>query len=705
MLSPTLATLLDDARAEAKRNGHQAVTPLHLAAALSRRAPQEFENVFGAGSTAALRKRLLTAPPGGSDVETIALLEELRSDEPAEILAALKERLGSLTPGEDAPDASRTATDGRPSTPSAQASETLGASVGGERSDRLLEPVSPNPAIRGFDAFVDELIALLSMRVPATPLILGNGGGGKTSATVALANRLAADGYSGPLAGFRVVRVVSQMILSDNPIAALDRALDAQQPGEIVVVDDLESLLALGSPAAILPMIPRLRGAITDPALRLLLVLDLAYVSRLEALDQELMAAVSRVEIPALPVETLWEIARQQGAALAGHHAVTLPDSVVRLAANPPSSDQHLVHPGLLIDRLDHACARASMRPDHQTRETDLALAATPDVAPLDAEALVAALGRRIRGQDAALRPVAARLALTRAGLDLRPDRPDGVFLFVGPTGVGKTELARALCERLFGDEERMIRLDMSEYSEQWALSRLIGPQPGYVGFTEPESWLTTRIRRQPYTVLLLDEIEKADPAVWNAFLQVFDAGRLSDSRGAVADFDHVVIAMTSNLGGLSFGSVSVGFAAEQDDASSAKRDEQRVLEVVKDAMPPELINRLDELVVFQPLTREAITEIAEIELERVRQRLTERGYIVTIDAQVVHLIADTGYDPAYGARHLQRNVERLLLEPLASVAARELAAEVADGHVVWRAQRPAAQRGAEGKTESAVEE
>jgi ATP-dependent Clp protease ATP-binding subunit ClpA len=680
MLSSALSTLLDEARAEAKRYGHPGVTPLHLAATLARREPAAFEEAFGFGSAALLRERLLREIPSGDEQDTIAILEAAGSDDPVAVIVELKKSLGDL----------KLASGGLPHTgdgaplqaPSAPSNMPPRPLLGG-----LLQRVAPDRSIIGFEPLLNELVALLSMRTPAVPLVHGSNGAGKSSVPVALATHLANPGYTGPLADSRVTRVNTSAVLSEDPNAALDRALDSQEQDEIVAVDDIESLLSLGSAAIILPMLARLRGAASDPSRKVLLLVDEAYVSRLEAIDQELVGLTTPVEVPALGVEVLWDIARAKAAELAAHHGVELSDDVAREAASPPSTLDRRVHPGLLIGRLDRACARTAMRGEKQVREADLGLAATPEVAPLDAARLIEKLRARVRGQDEALAPVAARLSLTRAQLDLRPVRPDGVFLFVGPTGVGKTELARALCAELFGDDERLVRLDMSEYAEEWALSRLIGPQPGYVGFTEPEAWLTTRIRKQPETVLLLDEIEKAHPGVWNAFLQVFDAGRLTDARGNVAVFERTVIAMTSNLGSESFGSAPVGFSQPQDDQALARRDQQRVLEAVKRAMPPELINRLDELIVFQALSREAIAEIAALELERLRGRLAQRGYLITVGSGVAELVAETGYDPAFGARHLQRNIERLLLVPLASIPERDLSAEVVDGRIEWRAQ------------------
>jgi ATP-dependent Clp protease ATP-binding subunit ClpA len=679
-LSPALATLLDEARAEAKRTDHPTATPLHLAAALARRDPEAFEHVFGAGSAVAVRSQLQQAVPPGTETDTVAVLQAAGSGDPEVVLATLKQRLGAIA------RTTKTTTAVPIATPRQDPSSAPPNSP--SHDSRLLVPVEPGPDMLGLDVLLDELVSLLSMRSPATPLLHGLTGSGKSSVAALLAARLADPGYAGPFAGSHVMRVATRAVLSEDPVGALDQALDAQQARELVVVDDLESLLSLGSSATVLPMLARLRGAVSDPSRPLILIIDDAYLSRLEAVDEELWASVTPVAIPELSVEVLWKIAREQGAALAGHHAVALEDPLVRLAACPPGGLERRAHPGLLCDRLDRACARAALRPDKQVQERDLGLA-PPDSAPIGAEALASALRQRVRGQDGALTAVAARLALTRAQLDLRPVRPDGVFLFVGPTGVGKTELARALCQSLFGSDERLVRLDMSEYAEPWALARLIGPQPGYVGFTEPESWLTTKIRAQPESVLLLDEIEKAHPAVWNAFLQVFDAGRLSDSRGNVANFEHTVIAMTSNLGGTAFSSSPIGFSPVEDDREILARDQKRVLEAVQQTMPPELINRLDEIVVFAPLSLEAITEIARLEIERMRARLAQRGYVIKIGDDAVELIATTGYDPAYGARHLQRNIERLLLEPLTTETARELVTEVLKGRVVWRRQKP----------------
>ncbi|MDB4567881.1 AAA family ATPase, partial [Pseudomonadales bacterium] len=243
-----------------------------------------------------------------------------------------------------------------------------------------------------------------------------------------------------------------------------------------------------------------------------------------------------------------------------------------------------------------------------------------------------------------------------RAGLS-DPNRPNGSFLFLGPTGVGKTELSKALAENLFDSEQALIRLDMSEYMEKHAVSRLIGAPPGYVGY-ETGGYLTEQVRRKPYAVILLDEIEKAHPDVFNILLQVLDDGRLTDSHGRTVDFKNTVLIMTSNLAS----------DVIQSAAGTSRADEIKdaVMAVVKQHFRPEFLNRIDDSVVFQPLTEANIKAIARIQVDRLLARIAEQGIEMTLEDEVFNNLAEAGFDPAYGARPLKRLIQRMIENPLA---------------------------------------
>src|ERR1700691_1453875 len=261
----------------------------------------------------------------------------------------------------------------------------------------------------------------------------------------------------------------------------------------------------------------------------------------------------------------------------------------------------------------------------------------------------------RVVGQDAALASVANAIRRSRSGLS-DPNRPIGSFLFLGPTGVGKTELARALAEFLFDDEKAIIRLDMSEYMEKHSVARMIGAPPGYVGYEEGGQ-LTEQVRRRPYSVILLDEIEKAHPDVFNVLLQILDDGRLTDGKGRVVDFRNTVIIMTSNIGSSAIFELA---------AKDPKKAREQAMAALRELFRPEFLNRIDDIVMFKPLGKDQIERIIELQMRSLTKRLAERQLTIALTPAAKALLFREGYDPAYGARPMKRAIQRLIQDPLA---------------------------------------
>jgi ATP-dependent Clp protease ATP-binding subunit ClpB len=296
----------------------------------------------------------------------------------------------------------------------------------------------------------------------------------------------------------------------------------------------------------------------------------------------------------------------------------------------------------------------------------------------------------RVIGQDEALEKVANAIRRSRAGLS-DPRRPIGSFIFLGPTGVGKTELARALAEFLFDDEHAMVRIDMSEYGEKHSVSRLIGAPPGYVGYEEGGQ-LTEAVRRRPYSVLLFDEIEKANPDVFNVFLQIMDDGRLTDGKGRVVDFKNTILIMTSNIGSLS---LSGDLTAPERFA----RASEQVMTALRAHFKPEFLNRIDDIVVFRPLGIEQLTKIVDLRLEDLKALLTDRKVTLELSEAAKHALFTSGYDPAYGARPLKRAIQRMIQDPLAMkildgdvLHGDHVLVDAEDGKLTFNVQRKPAQ-------------
>jgi ATP-dependent Clp protease ATP-binding subunit ClpB len=277
-------------------------------------------------------------------------------------------------------------------------------------------------------------------------------------------------------------------------------------------------------------------------------------------------------------------------------------------------------------------------------------------------------LGRRLVGQESAVRAVSAAIRRARAGIS-DPDRPTGSFLFLGPTGVGKTELAKTLADFLFDDERAMVRIDMSEYGEKHSVSRLMGAPPGYVGYEEGGQ-LTEAVRRRPYTVVLLDEVEKAHPEVFDVLLQVLDDGRLTDGQGRTVDFRNAILILTSNLGSQYL----------VDPMLDDEKKHDAVLAMVRATFKPEFLNRLDEIVVFDALGTEELTQIVDLQVAALARRLAARRLVLDVTPAAREWLALTGFDPVYGARPLRRLVQSAIGDQLAT---RLLSGEIRDGDTV----------------------
>ena len=656
-----LSLLLDDATAEAKRRGHRVVVPAHLAVVFANRhgnAIAAWTDVLPeAERTLSLLPVTYDTPK--VDAATQALAPVLQAGDLPAIAAAVADAVRANAPVDNAAN---------------------------QVGDPVIDPHAPPAAVPIPDAHaayaaivaatsdvigrsnvVESILDALDRKQPVPVLLVGEEGSGRTSIATAMANVLA-------MRDIPVVRIDNASCPTERQQAVLTEMLRLSQSA-VLFIDDIEIALGLGYPAGVSgAYLAALRPAIEQQ--RIVAVVSTPYLARLQGTDRELIEEFATVTLPPLDDGSMRAVVNAKAAELAGFHGVDMPNETIEAALAPPQDGELGTHPALALRRLDVAATRAARRAREadwarEARETahptDLPLAARVE-RRVDPASTAAALRQQIVGQDTAIDRVAARLAITVAELDINPHRPDGVFLFAGPTGVGKTALALALAEQLFGSADAMVRIDMSELHDEHTVAKLVGAPPGYIGHDDPSGWLTSQIRRMPQCVLLLDEIEKADPLVWNTFLQVFDAGRLTDFRGMVADFREVVIVMTTNLGAEVFSSTgSVGFV---ETAPSAAADTSSVQEVLRRTMRPELLNRIDEIIVFSPLSAEAVSSIARMRTDNALALLRERGYAVEGTSDLYGVIERVGFSTEYGAREILRTVERLILQPLAALPA-----------------------------------
>jgi ATP-dependent Clp protease ATP-binding subunit ClpC len=574
---------------------------------------------------------------------------------------------------------------------------------------------------------IAETIEILARRRKNNAVLIGEAGVGKTAIAEGLALRIHEGRVPETLKGTRIFALdLSGMVAGAQYRGQFEQRLKqaleaAANDHTILFLDELHTLLGAGNAEGAMDAANILKPLLARGELRVIGATTLAEYRKIER-DSALARRFSPVTVDEPSVEDTITILRGLRGAYEEHHGVMINDEALAAAAR--LSDRYITEyhlPDKAIDLVDQAAAKLRLNSHGVTRadldqaiaEEDFEKAAylkrrldengPTEVTETEIADVVAArtgipvgelvagelerlndlerdLHERVIGQDEAVEVVADTIRRARVGLS-EGDRPLGSFLFLGPTGVGKTELVKALAERLFATEKALVRIDMSEFRAPHTVARLIGSPPGYVGYGEGGQ-LTEPVRRRPYSVILLDEIEKAHPDVWNVLLQVMDDGRLTDGEGRTVDFTNAVIVMTSNLGA-GQAKRGIGFTATEPAAEA-----ERMNAAAKEAFLPEFINRIDEIVTFAALTPEQVERIAAQMVARVAERLrTERGIELTVDDEYIARLARDGFDEAYGARPLQRHIRRTLEKTLTrAILAGEIGDQVhvdADGEIV----------------------
>lgn len=567
----------------------------------------------------------------------------------------------------------------------------------------------------GRDAEIARAIQILGRRTKNNPVLVGEPGVGKTAIAAGLAQRILNDDVPELLQDKQVINLDLGLLVAGTRFRGeFEERLKAiveevRSAGNIILfIDEIHTLIGAGAIEGAMDAANLLKPALARGELQCVGATTLDEYRQYIEEDAALERRFQKVIVGEPSVEDTIEILRGLRPSYAEFHKVEFTDAALEAAARLSDryiSDRFL--PDKAIDLIDEAGSRAHLQHSIQSKgngefhRDEFSLVDEEEIAQIvaawtsipvnkltEAESemllhLEANLHERVIGQNEAVTAVSR--AIRRARVRMKdPNRPIASFIFSGPTGVGKTELAKALAAYLFGSEDAMIRLDMSELMEAHTVSKLIGSPPGYVGHDEGGQ-LTEAVRRKPYSVVLFDEIEKAHPDVFNLLLQLLDDGRLTDSRGRTVDFKNTLIIMTSNIGSKAIekGGSSIGFEfADNLEAARSERIRDRVTDNLKQYFRPEFLNRLDEIIVFHPLAKAEVKQIAEIMLQEVRDRLQEtRSIDLEVSDRFKEYVVNVGYDPNYGARPLRRAIMGLLEDNLAEAI---LAGKIQDGDTAW---------------------
>jgi len=539
----------------------------------------------------------------------------------------------------------------------------------------------------GRDEEIRRMEQILSRRRKNNPVLIGEPGVGKTAIAEGLAQRIVDGDVAETLQRKEIVALdIASMVAGskfrgefEDRLKAVIREIEAQAGETILFIDELHTLVGAGAAEGAIDASNMLKEPLSHGKFQVIGATTLdEYRERIEK-DSAFERRFQRIVVREPTIEETIAILEGLREKLTEHHKIEITDGALGAAARLSErylSDRFL--PDKAIDLVDEAASR--MRVDGTSdavTESEIAALVSqwtgiPAERMLEEErarlaSMEEALHARVIDQDEAVRAVAEAVRHSRAGLS-DPRRPIGTFLFLGPTGVGKTELAKTLAAFLFGSDAALLRIDMSEYMERHAVARLIGSPPGYIGYEEGGQ-LTEAVRRRPYQVVLFDEVEKAHPQVMNLLLQLLDEGRLTDGHGRTVDFRNTILIMTSNAGSEHF---------QTDAGEDAIRE--RVREELRKLFRPEFLNRIDETIIFHPLSEAAIERIVDLKIAELNERLAEQEIELTLTAEAKRVLAKAGYDPHYGARPLARAMKRLVENPLAN---KIVAGEISEGDPV----------------------